>query len=176
MKIANLFAAALLLAGTAMAQQMPPDRPFGPWMPRPEALKNYLSLSDQQMSDLEAARRAFFDAARPLLRQIAEKRQALQAALGKDPIDTAQVQQVRTDIKTLTGQLENSRSEYAKQARGTLTAAQITALGTLEQALAMQAAAREAAALNLIQSPEGHFGPLGAMQPRGGGPRRIPRP
>ncbi len=158
-KIAGMALIIALCASPLLAQNRPFERAAG--FPAAGALKEYLGLSDQQVSDLAAVNKLALEAAKPYMDQIATLRRSMKDAADKAAVQ-AQIQALHTDIQGVC-------ATYRVQAQAKLTPAQKTALGALEAALQLQAAAHEAARFNLIDGP-GRFGPGG----RGGMMRRGP--
>jgi Spy/CpxP family protein refolding chaperone len=134
-----------------------------------DALKDYLGLTQEQLEQLNTVRSSTWDELQPLRREAAEKARALREAMKKDPIDSNLVTSLRADIKALRDKMEAGRDEVGTAARKVLTQEQLAKLDRLQEALKLQAAARQAIALRLIEPPEG-------VGPMGGGPGMMMRP
>ncbi len=183
MKAIKFLLVTLFLAGSAMAQGWRARGIQEAPVPPTDALKEYLKLSDQQLADLKAVQKSMREALKPIVDQLAVKGKALREELKKTPVDTAAVTKLRSDIQALHDQAKPIRANYSKQAVGILAHDQQAALANLEQALSLQAAARQAVGLNLIEPPEGAPGWLAARRLRRGatgpgafGPERPLRP
>ena len=127
MKIARWTAVAILLAGTAFAQQ--PFRARVPGGgPNLQALKTYLNLTDAQVSALSAVQTSLRTALQPLAQDLAAKTKALRDENSKTPPDPNVVAQLKTEIKSLRDQIQAQRTSFQAQAQGVLTADQTAAL------------------------------------------------
>jgi len=153
------FALGLLLAVPVVlpAQPGPPDGDRPGRAPAFEELKDYLGLSDQQITDLRAVQSASREAIRPIFEQIAAKRRVLRDAMRQEPRDELLVGQLMSDLEDLRAQPAAKRAEFRDDALNILTAEQRTALAALEQALTLLPAAGQAARFNLIEGPEQGF-------------------
>jgi Spy/CpxP family protein refolding chaperone len=178
MRIARWTAGVILLAATAFAQQGPPARRPGNG-PGLQALKTYLNLTDAQVTALAAVQTSLRNAIQPLAQDLAAKTKALRDENSKTTPDPNVVSQLKSEIASLRDQIQTQRSSFRAQAQALLTSDQIAALNKLEQALKLLVTAREAAALDLIDFPEGFGGGPGGLmmlRMRGGsgmmGPRR----
>jgi len=187
MRFAKYTIAVLLLAGAAFAvfAQQGPAAKRKPMMAGaqaaqkgvPQALADYLKLTADQEAQISALQTSFRDAVQPLAQQLRAKSTELRKAMKSDPVDSAKVTALRTDISKLRDDVKAQRDSFAAKFRDVLTAEQRTSLEALEQALTLQSAARQAAHLGLIAPPEnaGDWGPFGAgrsMMRRAPGPRR----
>jgi Spy/CpxP family protein refolding chaperone len=101
------------------------------------------TLQTQTMTSLEST---FAD--------IRTKRQALRTALNANPVDTAAVTRLRSELDELQKNGETARTNARVSAVGLLTSDQRAALAQLEQALKLMAAAGQAARINLLAPPE----------------------
>jgi len=155
MRFAAWTLSAVLFAGTLFAQQDPPQGPRGAGRPAFQELKTYLNLSDTQVANLKAVEIALREAIRPLLQDLAAKRQALRAENEKAAPDQNVITQLKQEIENLLGQIQTQRANYQKQALTYLNADQLSLLDKLSQALQLAPVARAAAALDLITPPEG---------------------
>jgi Spy/CpxP family protein refolding chaperone len=169
MRFAKLALTMILLSGLGFAQQgdtaeTRPQKSRAAF----DALKDYLSLSQEQLNDLDAVRTSVRDELEPIRREAGEKARALRDAMKKDPIDPQVVSGLRAEIKALRDKMEAKQAEVGAKARKVLTAEQLSKLEQLQEALKLQAAARQAIALRLIEPPEsaGPMGGPGMMAPR----------
>lgn len=181
--IVYLIVIVCLLIGTAVAQR--PQRPSaatGPMMgsasgpgvahgegdgPTFDALKSVLGLSDAQVTQLRDLQRQRFESTRAVFEEIRTKQQALHQALESGSTDAAALGRLLLEIQALQQQVRTIGETYRTQALAILDAAQKTKLAALEEAIKLQPAIHQAAALNLLVGPPGP--PPG---PGGPGPRR----
>jgi len=181
MKIVTVWMVVLLCCGVLPADQRPFDRAPRADGIQADQLKTYLGLSDQQLQDLKALQGQFREAARPIAEQLGEKAKELRQARQQDPVDEALVSRLQAEIAGLQSQVAVLRTQFQSHAQGVLTADQMARLAALEQALALVPAAHQAAALNLLDAPEGApgrgMGPQsGGRRNPGGPPAGFPRP
>lgn len=154
----------LVMAGALMLQAQGPVGP-PPQGPRPAgAVKDYLGLTEDQITQLNDLRRAERQANQAVFEQLAGKQKSLRELLQGGSSDAAAIGKLQLEIETLRKQLEQSRARLRDQARAVLNASQQAKLKTLEEAAALQPAIAGAGALNLLDMP----GPWGGMM--GGGP------
>jgi chromosome segregation ATPase len=163
---------AVVLGSVLLAQQgMPADRLSRG--PRLEALKSYLSLSEQQVETLSAVQRSLTEATRSIHEQIASKQKELREEMAKSEPSASVAGQLMADTKALRSQIDTKRDEFRTQTRAVLNDQQKAALSALETALSLQQAARQAVAINLLEAPEGSEpgpGGLGRLSGLGGLP------
>ena len=147
----------VLSVGIVQAQQGPP--PMGPgWgPPNWDALKSFLQLSDKQVQDITAIQNSFRDAVKPIHEQIMAKEQELKQEMGKASPDSAVVAQLMVDVKNLRSQIKTKRADQRPQLLALLSDSQKSSLANLQQALSLQQAAHQAAALGLIDAPKNDF-------------------
>jgi hypothetical protein len=159
----SIFVFAFLLSvGTFLAEQGPPSGGPGSRTPRLDALKSYLQLSDKQVQDLTALLSSFRSTVKPIHEQIMAKRQSLKQEMAKASPDSSVVAQLLVDIKNLENQIKTQRDGLRPQLLALLSDSQKNLLSTLQQALSLQRAAHEAAALDMIEGPQGNTpGPEG---------------
>jgi Spy/CpxP family protein refolding chaperone len=180
MKFNALILAAALSAPALFAQPGPgPRGPRG--MANLDAIQQYLELTDQQVSDLKAARQDFFtNEIQPIMEQIHEKRTALRTEMQSASPNASIVGQLQVEIAQFATQLKEKHAAQVEQLRSSLTDAQKAKLDELQKAAELLPAIQEARGLSLLQGPEGRFGPgpgfgmgmaFGAMRARG--PRRM---
>jgi Spy/CpxP family protein refolding chaperone len=163
MKTAIATLAVLLCATAVMAQTGPMNRAQRFPQANFEQLKSFLGLTDQQAEQIKNLRKTQFEAIQPMLQALRQTRQDLRAELNKNTIDSTRVSQLRDQIKSQLAALQTKRSELQTQVRNVLTQLQQSQLAQLEEALKVQAAAREAAALGLITPPQGMQGMRGML-------------
>jgi Spy/CpxP family protein refolding chaperone len=156
---------AVLLCATALVAQTGPT--YRVRRPRPadfEQLRTFLGLTDQQVDQIKNLRKAQLETVQPLLQTLRQTRQNLRAELKKDPIDSGRVSQLREQVESQLAALQTKRTELQTQIRNVLTSQQLSQLAQLENALKVQAAAREAVALGLITPPAGFRGMRGMLR------------
>jgi peptidoglycan hydrolase CwlO-like protein len=144
----------LLSVGTLVAEQGPPPPGPGSRGPRLDALKSYLQLSDKQVQDLTSLLSSFRSTVKPIHEQIMTKRQTLKQEMAKASPDSTVVAQLLVDIKNLENQIKTQRDGLRPQLMALLSDSQKNLLNTLQQALSLQQAAHEAAALAMIEGPQ----------------------
>jgi Spy/CpxP family protein refolding chaperone len=163
----RLIVAALALAMGVWAQG-PRGGGFGPGGPgggmgmmaqggvagSPDALKEYLALTDSQVTQLKELRTKRFEAAKPIMEQIRTKSQELRTLLDSANPDPAKVGQLTVEIKNLREQLKNLRTSDQDSALAILTPEQRTKLKALEDALKLMPAAHQAVGLGLLEAPQ----------------------
>jgi Spy/CpxP family protein refolding chaperone len=172
MRFNKIALAVILLSGLAFGQQGN-NAGMRPRMARAgfDILKDYLGLTQEQLEQLNTLRSSVRDELQPLRRDAAEKARALREAMKKDPIDSNLISSIRADIRALREKMEAKQGEIGTAARKVLTQEQLTKLDQLHEVLKLQAAARQAVALRLIEPPEG-LGPMGGGPGMMMGPRR----
>jgi Spy/CpxP family protein refolding chaperone len=155
------------LAVTLMAQPAPPQAP------PVQALKQFLSLSDAQVTQLTQLRREQGQAVHLIAQQIREKETSLQRLLEGGGADAAAVGRLVLDINALRKQIRETDERYQAQARQVLTVAQQEKLGVLVEAAKLQPAIAQAVSLNLITPPQPPAPPSPPGRPAGP-PRLLP--
>lgn len=154
-----------LLAGAALAQGPPAGAP------PLDSIKTYLSLSDTQVSSLQAILQQERQAMQSVQQEMRTKQKALHDALAAGSTDAAALGKMLLDLQSTRKSVETSRTTYAEQAKNVLTAAQKTKLQALEQAQLLFDEVRGAVGLHLIAPAQGEgFGPGMFMGPGPGGP------
>ena len=165
----------MVLAGVAVWAQ-------GPRGPRPmgmgpgdgmgvgnlDAVKSALGLSDAQVAQLKQIRKDTFTANEGLRTQMREKQQSLHTAMKSDNPDGSAMAAALRDLQTLRTQMKAKHDDLAKATRAVLTPQQATQLASLEQAMKLVPAARQATALGLI-TPSDNAGAAMIMGGRGPG-------
>lgn len=121
------------------------------------ALKEYLALTDAQVQQIRDVAKQQADSVKPIADEMREKGTALQEEMKKDSPDQAKVGQLTVDLKNLREQMRAKRAARGDSISSVLTPEQRTKLKALEEAAKLGPAARQAAALGLIDlglSPE----------------------
>ena len=147
-RISIIACTALLCLGPATAQDTI-DESGGP-----KALIDYLGLSEFQLAALRDVQASIRDAAQPVAEEARAKRQELRQAKQQDPPDTNLIGMLTMELEELAERLASIRGDFQDDAAAVLDSNQLALLGALEDALALQAEARQAAGLNLISSGE----------------------
>ncbi len=158
-----------MMTGALLAQgpggpggQRHPGWPMGAGMARQGAnlgnagaLKAALGLSDAQVQQLRDLRKQQAEEAKPTMDQIRAKREALAEAMKSATPDSALVGQLTVDIRKLGESLRNGRGERSSKALAILTPDQKAKLTALDEARKLMPAAGQAAALGLLEPPQG---------------------
>lgn len=171
--LATMIATAGLWAPSLWAQARvgPPDHEA----PTPDALQDYLQLTDLQVDELRAVAEDLREAVRPIQEQMRDKQRELRTELRQEVPNTGLVGQIEVDIENLKNGAEAIRADFMVQSRALLTSDQLAALDALENALSLMAPAVQAGRANLIALPEdfsfGRGGRRGSHRGRMGGPR-----
>ena len=147
-RISTLACTALLCLGTVAAQD--PIDPNG----GPEALISYLGLSESQLAGLREVHAQIREATQPVAEEARAKQQELRQAKQQDPPDTNLIGMLTMELEELAAKLVGIRADFQDDALAVLDANQLALLGALEDALALQAEARQAVGLNLISGGE----------------------
>ena len=145
----------VLSVGTLLADQGSSPAAPGPKASRLDALKSYLQLSDQQVQDMTALLTTFRTSVQPIHQQIMTDQTQLKQELVKSSPDSNVVAQLLVDVKNLRAQIKTKRDALRPQLLAVLSDSQKNSLSTLQQALSVQQAAHQAAALDLIEGPQG---------------------
>ena len=127
----------------------PPITPTAPAPVIPE-LKQYLNLTDAQVTSLESIVQQKSQALQQVSDQIAQKNQTLQTLLASPNPNPTTVGQTMIDIQNLGKQLTPSTEPYHTEAVAVLTQSQLSLLGNLNTALQLQTPACEAVNVNLL--------------------------
>jgi len=128
-----------------------------------ESLKSHLSLTDDQLQQLQNLRRDQFERMRPSIEQMAEKQRALDEALAAASPDPALVGRLTIELQQIRKEIPDSRETLREQALAILGADQRAKLDDLGEALQLHATATQAVGLNLLDPnfaamPGGHEG------------------
>jgi Spy/CpxP family protein refolding chaperone len=167
--------ATLMMAGAmTLVAQGPFGSPPG-GQQRTSAVKDYLGLSDDQMTQLANLRTAERQANQTLFEQLRARQTSLRGLLDSGSTDAAAIGKLQIEIETLRKQLDQNRSRFDEQAKAVLTATQQAKLKTLEDATALQPAIAGAGALGLLERRAPAGGMMGRGAGLGPGLRRQPR-
>jgi len=149
MNLKTIAIAGLLGAGLMFAQ--PGER--GWRGPQPDALKQFLNLTDGQVQQIRDVTKQQMEGVKPIADQMREKGNALRDEMKKESPDQAKVGQLSVDLKNLREQLKSKRAARGDSLSAVLTPDQREKLKSLEEAAKLGPAVRQAAALGLI-TPE----------------------
>jgi Spy/CpxP family protein refolding chaperone len=119
-------------------------------------LKSYLQLSDKQVQDLTALLTSFRDTVKPIHEQIRTDQKQLKQEMDKASPDSSVVAQLLVKVKNLRNQIKAKRDGLQPQLLALLSDSQRSQLAALQQALTVEPAAHQAAALGLIEAPQDH--------------------
>lgn len=145
---------------TTLLAQPPARRPFaagnqtGQQAPRFTALKDYLGLTDAQVTALADARKKQFDATQPAREQLRAKVDALRTEMRKDNPDGSVIGSLTVEIKKLREEMRTAHRAVSPAALAVLTPDQQAKLKALEEARKLFPAAAQAGAAGLIAAPE----------------------
>ncbi|HLK67977.1 MAG TPA: hypothetical protein VKU19_31305 [Bryobacteraceae bacterium] len=153
----HIYSLALFFAAVPLWAQ--PALPITPAIPTPAitALKQYLNLTDAQVTSLTAIVQQKASAIEQVNQQIAQKNQSLATMLASANPNPTTVGQTLIDIQNLEKQLAPTTEPYHTEALAILTPAQATLLSNLNTALQLQATACEAVNVNLLVLPTSSF-------------------
>ncbi|MEO8660303.1 MAG: Spy/CpxP family protein refolding chaperone [Bryobacteraceae bacterium] len=163
MKLALLTAVASL----AMAQGMrgPMGMGMGPGgggaAPTFDNIKTYLTLTDSQLTAIEAIRTSARTANQQTMTDLRTKETALQALLKSSNPDPAAVGKLMVDIQALRATMHTANTSLTDQAVALLTPDQKTKLASLAAAAALQPQIHEASMLLLLTPPAHGAGEMG---------------
>jgi chromosome segregation ATPase len=171
MKYSGWILSGIMIAGTVFAQQGPVrGAASGRAFPL-QGLKNYLNLSDDQVSGLKTVEAEMRDALRSLAQDLREKTRVLREENQKSAPDPDVIARLKEEITGLQDQIKTQRADFQGRLRGILNADQLASLTRLEEALRLFPIARAAAAVDLIDAPGGagfgRFGRSSVAGPRG---------
>jgi Spy/CpxP family protein refolding chaperone len=113
-----------------------------------------LALDESQVEQLIELQLTKRETLRPLFQQIGEKERALREMLQAGSADAAAVGTLVLEIESLRKQVRATEEAFGSQSRAVLTAEQQEKLATLERALRLEPAAREAVRFQLIHPPQ----------------------
>ena len=118
-----------------------------------DALREHLSLTEDQIARLHQVQRDRMQQMRPAVQQIAEIQHALDQELQSAAPDPATVGRLTLEVRARRQRMPMSREALRDQALSILTPDQQAKLEALNEAMKLQPAAAQAMALNLIESP-----------------------
>jgi Spy/CpxP family protein refolding chaperone len=168
--IASAVFAAVALAQPPMGPGQGPGQGFGPAQtatPNITDIKAYLTLTDTQITGIQAVQKQLQTAVQNLQTQIQTKQTALDTAMAGANPDALTVGKLLVDIANLHKQVQTQAGTFRDQAINLLTAAQKTKLTALNEAAKLQPAIHQAIGLLLLAPPVNPYGTPGI----GGGPR-----
>lgn len=138
-------------------------------------LKNFLNLTDAQVTSIRESNRSAMQANRDLAEKIRANRESLRALNSQSNPDAAAVGRLVLEGREYARQIAESRAKSRETALTFLSAEQKTKLKTLEEAMQLRGEVAAAQRLNLIGGAEpgagGHGGPRGRMGAGRFGPR-----
>lgn len=141
-----------------------PELSILPIAPRIDELKQHLSLTDAQVTQLQNIQKSKSDAAQAVWEQMRPKEQELARLLEAGSNDVTRIGTLTVELNNLRRQLMNSSNDgYRAQALAVLTADQKAKLAVLDNALRLQAPAHQAISLNLLDYP--NLGGRGGIMP-----------
>jgi Spy/CpxP family protein refolding chaperone len=140
---------ALTFSGVLAWSQTPADNASLP--SNFDALKAVLDLSDDEVTRLRDLRQQESDANRNLCEQMGERQRALRAASEKADPDAVEIGRIVVDMINLKKQMDSANGSAQSRAIALLTEEQRSKLKGIEDAAKLQAAVRQAAALNLVK-------------------------
>lgn len=161
----------LILFATIMSAQPQPPTPPSPPI---DALKTYLTLTDQQVTQMQTIARQQGEAMRQRQQEIGTKQQQLDTQLRNGSTDAAALGRLLLDIENLRRQIESTRKSFSDQAIAVLTQAQKDKLKSLSDAALLAPAIQQAIGVNLISPPAPVPGGPRPMEMFG--PRMMGRP
>lgn len=126
--------------------------------PGPQSLQGVLRLDDAQRDALEKLRFELEDAAFPLYQKLITKQWELQQAYRSKEPNAAMLEMLHRDITQTLDEARELARKYRVKSLAVLNQRQNFALYSLQMALRLNAAAREAVANNLIEEPFGGTG------------------
>lgn len=153
-RIAVGLVALTLAAGSLLAQDPTPRQPRVP-----EALVAYLQLTEAQLQSLAESRTALHENIRTIHEQIRQKQTLIREEMQKENPNAGLVGQYMVESKQLQEQVKTKREEATNAWKAGLNDGQRAALANLTEVAKLQPVIRQAAALNLIDLPEGEGRP-----------------
>lgn len=162
------------LAAAAFAQG--PRRPMMAGGGDPGALKNYLNLTDDQVTKLRSLNRDAMQHAKPDFQKMRDQARTLRQEMNAANPDPAAVGRATIEMQKLRKATQQSMEQARQSALSVLTDEQRTKLAALEQARQLQPAIGDAMRFHLLAPPAPPADGAGAgMQrfraPFGPGPR-----
>ena len=146
--------ATLLFAMSSTVAQNPDDLSIMPRIPQQwDELRQYLVLSDAQLSTLEQIMRNRSQAEQQIYLQISEKERQMYTLLQQGSNDAGTIGRLMVEINNLRRQLPLSGGTYRTQALAAINDAQKAKVAALVEALKLQSPAWQAVQLNLMDNP-----------------------
>jgi Spy/CpxP family protein refolding chaperone len=118
-----------------------------------DQLKQYLVLTDAQVSSLEQLRQNRMQQEQTIYRQMSEKQRQMWELLQQGSNDAVTIGRLMVEINNLSRQLPLKGETYRAEVLALLTPPQKTKLPGLTDAMKLQSAAWQAIELNLIDNP-----------------------
>jgi Spy/CpxP family protein refolding chaperone len=162
---------ALSLSLPLLAQQTPPTTT--PRTPPVDQVKTYLSLTDQQVQQLQQLITSERQANQTRQQEIQTKQTQLQQLLTANSNDAAALGRLLIDIQALRRQVETTHTNFQTQAVALLNDAQKTKLKALDDASKLAPTIGQAVSLNLLtpaRPPNAGAPGIGGPGPGPGGP------
>lgn len=117
-----------------------------------ENLKDYLSLSDDQIRQLQDLRQEQFERMQPSMQAMTETQRALDEALEAASPDPVVIGQLTLELRKHREAMPNARDAMREMALGILDSGQRAKLDALEEAIRLQPTAQQAMSLNLLDT------------------------
>ena len=144
-----LFALSTSVAQDPDATTIAPPRVPQHW----DELRQYLVLSEAQVSTLEQIMRNRSQAEQQIYLQISEKERQMYALLQQGSNDAGSIGRLMVEINNLRRQLPLNGAPYRTEALAAMNDAQKAKLAALVEALKLQSPAWQAVQLNMMDSP-----------------------
>ncbi|HYI95507.1 MAG TPA: hypothetical protein VEX68_18340 [Bryobacteraceae bacterium] len=149
----RVIATVLFAISTSVAQD-PGNTAILPRVPQQwDELRQYLVLSEAQVSTLEQIMKNRSQAEQQIYLQISEKERQMYNLLQQGSNDSTTIGRLMVEINNLRRQLPLSGAPYRTQALAAINDAQKAKVGALVEALKLQSPAWQAVQLNLMDSP-----------------------
>ncbi|HYP07083.1 MAG TPA: periplasmic heavy metal sensor [Bryobacteraceae bacterium] len=149
----RILALAMLSAASIFAQDPSPSALIARPTPQWDQLKQYLVLTDAQMTTLEQVRQNRTNQEQAIYQQISEKQRQMYALLQQGSNDAATIGRLMVESNNLQRQLPLKGDTYRTEVLAVLTPAQKAKLPALIEAMRLQSAAWQAVDLNMIDNP-----------------------
>jgi hypothetical protein len=156
-----------MMTGALFAQQGPQARIGAKEAMIQPGLKDYLHLTEDQISSMRAVHTEMRETLKPLVQNLAAKTRVLRQESRKATPDNNVIAQLKGEIADLQAQIKSQREYYFTRVRGLLNSDQVASLADLEQAFSLFPMARAAAAFGLIKAPAVGYGKLDPLDPPG---------
>lgn len=149
----RILALALLSVASMVGQDpsrsainLPPGRQW-------EQIKQYLALTDAQMTSLEQVRQNRLNQEQAIYQQISEKQRQMYTLLQQGSNDAATIGRLMVESNNLQRQLPLRSDTFRTEVLAVLTPAQKAKLPALTEAMNLQSPAWQAVDLNMIDGP-----------------------